>query len=102
MRPSNYCMSEQLATDGHTSVTTMCITLHPTVLLHDDRDASLAIDRGRLGLAYGRMRGVTVGPSDQPGTSIVLEPPSADAAITDDDRRPIAEVMAAKEVLRNG
>jgi hypothetical protein len=80
----------------------MCITLHATVVLHDDRDASLAFDRGRLGLAYGGMRGITVGPSDQPGTSIVLEPPAADVAITDDDRRPIAEVMAAKEVLRNG
>ncbi len=40
------------------------------------------------------MRWITVGPADQPGTSIVLVPPAADPGITDDVRRTIAEMMA--------
>ena len=40
------------------------------------------------------MRWITVGPADQPGTSIVLHPPAADPGITDDERRTIAEMMA--------
>ena len=40
------------------------------------------------------MRWITVGPADQPGTSIVLAPPAADPGITDDERRTIAEMMA--------
>ncbi len=40
------------------------------------------------------MRWLTVGPADQPGTSIVLHPPAADPGITDDERRTITEMMA--------
>jgi predicted enzyme related to lactoylglutathione lyase len=40
------------------------------------------------------MRWITVGPADQPGTSIVLYPPDATPGITDDERRTIAEMMA--------
>ena len=40
------------------------------------------------------MRWITVGPADQPGTSIVLHPPEADPGVTDDERRTIAEMMA--------
>jgi predicted enzyme related to lactoylglutathione lyase len=40
------------------------------------------------------MRWITVGPADQPGTSIVLYPPAASPGITDDERRTIAEMMA--------
>jgi uncharacterized glyoxalase superfamily protein PhnB len=40
------------------------------------------------------MRWITVGPPDQPGTSIVLYPPGADPGVTDDERRTIAEMMA--------
>ncbi len=40
------------------------------------------------------MRWITVGPADQPDTSIVLAPPAADPGITDDERRMIAEMMA--------
>jgi hypothetical protein len=36
-------------------------------------------------------RWITVGPADQPGTSIVLHPPAAEPGITDDERRTIAE-----------
>jgi hypothetical protein len=41
------------------------------------------------------MRWITVGPADQPGTSIVLEPPSPPGCgRTDDERRTIVEMMA--------
>jgi uncharacterized glyoxalase superfamily protein PhnB len=40
------------------------------------------------------MRWITVGPADQPSTSIVLHPPAVDPGITDDERRTITEMMA--------
>ena len=40
------------------------------------------------------MRWITVGPANQPGTSIVLAPPAAYPGVTDDERRTIAEMMA--------
>ncbi|MER5362354.1 VOC family protein, partial [Streptomyces sp. NPDC002785] len=48
----------------------------------------------RNDVGNGKMRWITVGPADQPGTSIVLEPPAAGPGITDDERRTIAEMMA--------
>ena len=78
----------------------MEITIHSTMLPHDDPDASLAFYRDTLGfevrndVGHGKMRWITVGPADQPGTSIVLAPPAADPGITDDERRTIAEMMA--------
>jgi uncharacterized glyoxalase superfamily protein PhnB len=78
----------------------MDITIHSSMLPHDDPDASLAFYRDVLGfevrndVGYGGMRWVTVGPPNQPGTSIVLYPPFASPGITDDERRTIAEMMA--------
>ena len=78
----------------------MDITIHASFLPHDDPDASLAFYHDALGfevrndVGYGGMRWITVGPADQPGTSIVLHPPFADPGITDDERRTIAEMMA--------
>ena len=78
----------------------MDITIHSTFLPHDDPDDSLAFYRDTLGfevrndVGYGGMRWITVGPADQPGTSIVLYPPGASPGITDDERRTIAEMMA--------
>jgi catechol 2,3-dioxygenase-like lactoylglutathione lyase family enzyme len=78
----------------------MDITIHTTFLPHDDPDASLAFYRDTLGfevrndVGNGKMRWITVGPADQPGTSIVLEPPAADPGVTDDERRTIVEMMA--------
>jgi len=46
------------------------------------------------------MRWITVGPADQPGTSIVLEPPAADPGVTDDERRTITEMMAKGSYAR--
>jgi catechol 2,3-dioxygenase-like lactoylglutathione lyase family enzyme len=78
----------------------MDITIHNTFLPHDDPDASLAFYRDVLGFEVrrdvggGKMRWITVGPPNQPGTSIVLHPPAADPGVTDDERRVIAEMMA--------
>ena len=78
----------------------MDITIHQTYLPHNDADASLAFYRDILGfevrndVEYGGMHWLTVGPANQPGTSIVLTPPAADPGITDDERRTIIEMMA--------
>jgi catechol 2,3-dioxygenase-like lactoylglutathione lyase family enzyme len=78
----------------------MDIVIHASFLPHTDPDASLAFYRDTLGfevrndVGYGGMRWITVGPADQPGTSIVLYPPDATPGITDDERRTIAEMMA--------
>ncbi|HZD68946.1 MAG TPA: VOC family protein [Actinomycetes bacterium] len=78
----------------------MDITIHSTFLPHDDPDASRAFYRDTLGfevrneVGYGGKRWITVGPANQPGTSIVLYPPAASPGITDDERRTIAEMMA--------
>ena len=78
----------------------MDITIHNTFLPHNDPDAALAFYRDTLGfevrndVGYGGLRWITVGPADQPGTSIVLYPPGADPGITDDERRTITEMMA--------
>jgi catechol 2,3-dioxygenase-like lactoylglutathione lyase family enzyme len=78
----------------------MNLTIHYTFLPHNDADASLAFYRDTLGfelrndVGYGGMRWLTVGPPDQPGTSVVLEPPAADPGITEDERRTITEMMA--------
>ena len=78
----------------------MDITIHGSFLPHNDPDASLAFYRDTLGfevrndVGYNGMRWITVGPPDQPGTSIVLDPPGANPGITDDERRTIAEMMA--------
>lgn len=78
----------------------MDITIHASFLPHNDPEASLAFYRDLLGfevrndVGYDGMRWITVGPADQPGTSIVLTPPGADPGITDDERTTIAEMMA--------
>jgi len=81
-------------------MTAMDITIHASFLPHDDPDASLVFYRDTLGfevrddVGNGKMRWITVGPADQPGTSILLAPPAADPGITDDERRTILEMMA--------
>jgi len=76
------------------------ITIHSTLLPHNDPEASLAFYRDTLGfevrndVEYGGLHWITLGPPDQPGTSIVLYPPAATPGVTDDERRMIAEMMA--------
>jgi catechol 2,3-dioxygenase-like lactoylglutathione lyase family enzyme len=76
------------------------ITIHASFLPQDDPDAAVAFYRDvlgfevRLDVGYEGLRWITVGPVGQPGTSIVLYPPSATPGITDDERRTVAEMMA--------
>ncbi|PNS08309.1 hypothetical protein Lysil_2485 [Lysobacter silvestris] len=78
----------------------MDITIHSSFLPHLDPDASLAFYRDILGfevrndVGYNGMRWLTIGPPDQPGTSIVLFPPAASPGVTDDEKRIISEMMA--------
>jgi predicted enzyme related to lactoylglutathione lyase len=78
----------------------MDIKIHASFLPHNDPEASLAFYRDTLGfevrldVGYGGMRWITVGPPDQPGTSIVLHPPVADPGVTEEERRTILEMMA--------
>ena len=78
----------------------MDISIHSSFLPHTDPDASLAFYRDTLGfevrkdVGYNGMRWITVGPADQPGTSIVLYPPNASPGMTEDEQRTIAEMMA--------
>ena len=78
----------------------MNLTIAQSYLPHEDPDASLAFYRDTLGfevrndVEYGGMHWITVGPADQPGTSIVLYPPAATPGITDEERQTVAEMMA--------
>jgi catechol 2,3-dioxygenase-like lactoylglutathione lyase family enzyme len=78
----------------------MDITIHTTVLPHDDPEASVAFYRDTLGfevrndVGEGAMRWIAVGPAGQPDVNILLAPPAADPGITDDERRTIREMMA--------
>lgn len=78
----------------------MDITINSAFLPHTDPEASLAFYRDVLGfevrndVGYDGMRWITVGPSDQPGTSIVLQPPVVDPGVTEDERRTVEEMMA--------
>jgi catechol 2,3-dioxygenase-like lactoylglutathione lyase family enzyme len=84
----------------------MGLTIYSTFLPHNDPDAAVAFYRDTLGfevradVGSGDMRWITVGPADQPGTSIVLEPPFADPGVTDDERRTIAAMMAKGSYAR--
>jgi catechol 2,3-dioxygenase-like lactoylglutathione lyase family enzyme len=78
----------------------MDITIHLSSLPHVDPEASLAFYRDLLGfevrsdVGSGTMRWITLGPANQPDTSILLAPPAADPGITEDERRVITEMMA--------
>jgi catechol 2,3-dioxygenase-like lactoylglutathione lyase family enzyme len=78
----------------------MDLTIHTSVLPHQDPDASLAFYRDVLGfevrsdVGKGTMRWITVGPAGQPETSLLLAPPAADPGITDDERHTITRMMA--------
>ena len=78
----------------------MNLTIHASFLPHNDPEASLAFYRDILGfevrndVGYNGLRWITVGPPDQPGTSIVLYPPVASPGVTEEEKRTIAEMMA--------
>ena len=76
------------------------LTIYNTFVPHEDPGESLAFYRDALGfevrldVGHGHMRWITVGPPNQPGTSIVLYPPTADPAITEEEGKVIREMMA--------
>jgi catechol 2,3-dioxygenase-like lactoylglutathione lyase family enzyme len=78
----------------------MNLSIHASFLPHNDADAALAFYRDTLGfevrndVGYNGLRWITIGPPDQPATSIVLHPPAVGPGITEDERRTIAEMMA--------
>ncbi|AXK31876.1 VOC family protein [Streptomyces armeniacus] len=78
----------------------MDITIHYAFLPHTDADAALGFYRDILGfevrkdVGYENMRWITVGPANQPGTSIVLHPPAVDPGITDEERNTVLELIA--------
>jgi len=78
----------------------MDIHIHASFLPQTDPDASLAFYRDALGfevrhdVGHNGMRWITVGPFDQPDTSIVLYPPAASQGVTAAERLTIAEMMA--------
>jgi uncharacterized glyoxalase superfamily protein PhnB len=78
----------------------MNITIHSSMLPHEDPDATLAFYRDTLGfevrndVEYNGLHWITVGPADQPDTAIVLYPPTATPGVTDEERRTITEMMA--------
>ena len=92
--------SRSTAQRAAASVTVMDITINASFLPHNDPEATLAFYRDALGfevrndVGYGGMHWITVGPADQPGTSIVLYPPAATPGVTEDERRTIVEMMA--------
>jgi len=81
-------------------VSVMNITIHYAFLPHTDAEAALGFYRDTLGfevrqdVGYEGMRWITVGPPNQPETSIVLHPPAVDPGITDEERRTILELVA--------
>ena len=78
----------------------MDIKILSSFLPHTDPDAAVTFYRDvlgfevRLDVGYEGMRWITVGPVDQPDTSIVLTPPAVDPGLTEDERRIIFEMMA--------
>ena len=77
----------------------MDIKIHSSMLPQTDPDAALAFYRDALGfevrgdVGYEGMRWITVGPADQPQTSIVLYPPDATPGITEAEQQLITEMM---------
>ena len=78
----------------------MDLTINASFLPQTDPDASLAFYRDVLGfevrkdVGFNGLRWITVGPAGQPGTSIVLYPPTGDPGVTEAERQTVAEMMA--------
>lgn len=85
---------------GDNSVSGMDITIHASFLPYSDPDASLAFYRDTLGfevrkhVTYRDLHWITVGPVDQPDTSIVVHPPVVDPGVTEREHETIIEMMA--------
>jgi uncharacterized glyoxalase superfamily protein PhnB len=81
-------------------MTTPDLRIRTTFLPHDDAEAALGFYRDLLGwelrldVGWEQMRWLTVGPVGQPDVSVVLHPPAADPATTEEERRVVTEMMA--------
>ena len=77
----------------------MELTIHQSFLPHRDPDESLSFYTEvlgfevRLDVGEAEMRFITVGPPNQPDTSIVLQPPTPDPSITEAERATILSMM---------
>ncbi|MCX6470342.1 MAG: VOC family protein [Corynebacteriales bacterium] len=78
----------------------MTVSIHSSFLPHTDHEAAIGFYRDILGfeirndVGYNGLHWLTVGPPDQPDTSIVLYPPTADPGVTETEQAMIAEMMA--------
>ncbi|MEV6905708.1 VOC family protein [Amycolatopsis sp. NPDC051071] len=74
----------------------MTLSIHASFLPSDDLEASLSFYRDVLGFEVREEgpRRASVGPPEQPRTSIVLHPPGADAELTEEEHATVAELMA--------
>ena len=76
------------------------VIIHYSFLPHTDADAALGFYRDALGfevrqdVGYEDLRWITVGPVDQPKTSIVLHPPVVDPGVTEEERATVLRLMA--------
>ncbi len=77
----------------------MEMTIHQSFLPHRDPDESLAFYTDvlgfevRLDVGTPEMRFITVGPPNQPDTAIVLQPPTPDPSLTEDERHTVLAMM---------
>ncbi|WP_435298667.1 VOC family protein [Timonella sp. A28] len=77
----------------------MTTTIHYSFLPHLDAEASLGFYRDllefevRQDVGYENMRWITLGPANQPETSIVLTPPALDPNLTDTERDTILSLI---------
>ena len=82
------------------TIAVMNISINASFLPHLDAEESLRFYREvlgfelRLDVGSGRMRWLTVGPQNQPDTSIVLTPPVTDPTISAAERETIEALMA--------
>ena len=78
----------------------MDISINASFLPHVDAEASLTFYRDvlgfdvRLDVGEGQMRWITVGPSGQPDTSIVLTPAVVAPTVSESERAAIDSLMA--------
>jgi predicted enzyme related to lactoylglutathione lyase len=78
----------------------MNISINASFLPHLDAEESLRFYHEvlgfelRLDVGSGRMRWLTVGPQNQPDTSIVLTPPVTDPTISETERETIEALIA--------
>ena len=81
------------------NVDAMDINIHSSFLPHTDPEASLAFYRDvlgfevRLDVGYQTMRWITVGPSNQPDTAIVLHPAGLGNGLSDEESATLIEIV---------